>query len=238
MINRLLRDADQVIPHLRELPSGELMTTKTCRIQIPKRFTQRGLAEIGMDTYIVGLYPLIMDNYYAVSNVNSMVKINPHRVTNITIGGVPYMEFAFLENQVLITNINLVKRDTLIYNIIDELVFKGNIPWYVGYDDLGKLFDTAGEYAGSGVGSNYEVIELMASILARNPRDRTQYYRMILDSEKDKAINPSYVAMSSVYYAATNTLNKLAGSYFSDGVVSALVSPTTQVEKIEQLLRA
>ena len=44
--------------------------------------------------------------------------------------------------------------------------------------------------------------------------------------------------MRSVIYAATNTLNKIAGSYMETGVVSALVSPSDREERIEILLKA
>ena len=51
--------------------------------------------------------------------------------------------------------------------------------------------------------------------------------------------NPaSYIPLNSVYYAATNTVNKLAGNHFDKGVVSALITPTEEIEHIESLLRA
>ena len=45
------------------------------------------------------------------------------------------------------------------------------------------------------------------------------------------------IPLRSVAYAASNTTNKLAGSYFSVGLTSALVNPTERVEKIEAILR-
>jgi hypothetical protein len=47
---------------------------------------------------------------------------------------------------------------------------------------------------------------------------------------------PVYIPLRSVTYTATNTTNKLAGSYFQEGLVSALVSPSERKERIESIL--
>jgi len=125
------------------------------------------------------------------------------------------------------------------YNIFDEFIFKGKIPWYMGYEDVGKLFDTADSHAGSAVASNYEVIELIASMVTRSKDDRTKYIRSVAKTDEDfNDSKISYVPLSSIFYSVNSTVNKIAGSYFSDGVVSALVTPTTKVDKIESILRA
>jgi len=113
------------------------------------------------------------------------------------------------------------------------------VPWYLDYNDLGHIFDTASSHAGANVGTNPEVTELIVSIIARNSKDRTQYYRSCINSLEELKTNPPvFISMKSVPYAATNTTNKLAGSYFGEGVVSALVSPSEKRERIENLLLA
>ncbi len=113
------------------------------------------------------------------------------------------------------------------------------MPWYLDYNDLGHIFDTASSHAGANVGTNPEVTELIVSIIARNSKDRTQYYRSCINSLEELKTNPPvFISMKSVPYAATNTTNKLAGSYFGEGVVSALVSPSEKRERIENLLLA
>lgn len=237
---KLVRNAEKVQACLKELPDGQLLTTQACKIQVPVRYSQRGLAQVGIETYVYGIYALILeDGTYAVSSVCAMVKILPFKVIDIQINGVPYHEFYFEANSPVIANINLVRRDVLIYNIFDEFMFKGNIPWFIEYEDLGKLFDTAKYHADSNVAQTYEVIELIASLVARNKEDRTKYYRTAISAYDElKSKPPAYVPLMSVFYSATNTLSKLAGSYYNDGVVSALVTPTHEVSKLEALLRA
>lgn len=239
-MSKLVRNAEQVQSCLKELPGGQLFTTRACRIQVPTRFNDRGLAQVGIDNYIFGIFALILDDgTYTVCNVDAMMKISPFKVLTVTIKDVPYHEFHFEANSVIISNLNLVRRDVLIYNLLEEFIFNGNIPWYLGYEDVGKIFDTARQYADIGVDRNYEVLELIASMIARNPTDRTKYYRTFIEKPSDVFQSPpDYVPMKSVFYSATNTMNKLAGSYFNDGVVSALVNPTHETERLESLIRA
>lgn len=236
----LIRNAERVKASLRELPTGQLVTTRACKIQVPERFSAKGLADIGIDTHVYGIFALIMDDgFYAVSLVNAMMKVEPYKVLTEVVRNVPYHTFYFEAGQVVISNLNLVCRDVLIYSVLDELIFNGKIPWYLQYEDLGKLFDTAKRHASSNVAQNYEVIELIASMLTRVKEDRTQYYRNHLESYEAMVTSPpAFVPMKSVFYSASNTLNKLAGNYFTDGIVSALVNPSTEVQHLEQLLRS
>lgn len=238
-MSKLVRNADRVKQCLKELPDGQLLVTEACRIQIPMRFAQRGLAQIGLENFIYGAYALILeDGNYSVSNINAMVKISPFKTLTVEIKGVPYYEFHFEANSILINTVHLLCQGDIIFNVFDEFMFKGNIPWYIGYEDLGKLFDTADYHAKTNVNANLEVIELIASMLGRNKEDRTKYYRSVIEKREELRTNPpAYVPLNSVFYSATNTMNKLAGSYFNDGIVSALVNPSTEVERIETLLR-
>jgi hypothetical protein len=168
-----------------------------------------------------------------------MLKINPFKLLKIKIGEVPYIEFHFAANSVVIQSTDVIKSNTHIFDVIDELMFQGKIPWFMDYPDVGYLFDTAKTFAGSDVSSSLETIELLASMIARNSADRIQYYRNSLpDDPKAPVKPPAYIPFKSVFYAATNTLNKLAGNYFQHGVVSALVTPTDEVQHLEQLIRA
>jgi hypothetical protein len=130
-----------------------------------------------------------------------------------------------------------VQKDVLIYDIYNEILSKSNIPWYLSYNDLGSIFDTAKSLAGANVGENPEVTELLISIIARDKTDKNIYFRSTLESLDDlKTKSPAYISLKDVTYAASNTTNKLAGSYFSKAVVSALVNRSTRRERIESLL--
>lgn len=235
------RNAQAVFEHLVETKADQLVCKKDCKIQIPVRFTTRGLGYVGKSTYTLGCFPIILADTleYGVLNANALVEINPFKTTIVTIEGVEYYEFTFEAGQVVINNLNVVCRSDMMFNILDELVIKGKVPWYIEYEDLGDIFSTAGVYAASRVGSNAEVIELIVSMMARTNKDRSKHIRHFMESYEDiRRQNVDFIPLISVYYAVNSTVNKLAGAYFNDGVTSALVNPTERVDKIEKILRA
>jgi hypothetical protein len=215
------------------------ITKKDAIIHVPVRFAEVGLAELSGRTYVFGLIPIIdaASGEYGVLNACTMVELSPSKVLKTVVKDEEYYELHFYAGGVVITDMNCVKKDTLPYSIIDEVIFKGKVPWYVDYVDLGKIYDTARIYANSNVGESSETVEFIASLMYRSEANRTVYAREIMKGydEHDKM---AYIPLKSVIYAANNTLNKLTGSYFKDGVNSAIVNPTKKVEAIESILRA
>lgn len=237
-MSKLIRDPDLAKTLLVKNEAGEVITKENCYIQAPARFPDIGLGQVGVETIIYGCFALISESgKYTVCNINSLLELNPSRTKTIQINEVDYYQFEFDAYQVIIKTDNLVKRDNIIYNIFDEFLFKGKVPWYIEYEDLGKILDTAKEFANSDVSKNQDVIEFIVSMIARNKIDRTINIRHILNSYKDLH-DISYVPLSSVFYSVNTTINKLSGSYFNDGIVSALVNKTDDTSEIEKILRA
>lgn len=239
-VSKLIRDPKRVQAYLEELPNGSLVCKKPVKIYIPVRFAERGLAQIGIETYIVGVYAIVVEDvYYGVSMVNAMLPIEPTATLKMQIDGDEYYEFSFDAGSVVVTSTDLVKTDVLVYKIYDEIISKGRVPWYLGYLELGKIFDTASYHAGANIGANQEVTELIISMISRSEKDRNLYYRTtVQDLSELQSVRPAFIPLKSVQYAATNTTNKLAGSYFGDALISALANPADRVERIEALLRA
>lgn len=238
-INKLVRDASRVHDCLHETPEGMLIAKKPVKIYIPARFNERLLASVGSDTYIVGIYAIVTpEGFYGVSLVNARIKIQPTAITTINIQGESYYEFSFDAGAVITEHTSLVKDDKVLFRIYDEFMSKGRIPWYVSYIDLGRIFSTAKKHAGAkGIGEEQEVIELIASMLARDKKDRTIYFRQTLKTMGDLKIKqPTFISLRSVQYSATNTTDKMVGSYWTEGLTSALVNPSKRQERIEGLL--
>lgn len=237
-ISKLIRDPSKVHAVLKELPDNSLVALKRVRIYIPQRFEERDLASISNEIYICGIYAIVTDEgFYGVSTINAMVRIQPSSINTVKVDGDNYYEFIFNPGSVVIPDLNLVKNDVLTYQIFDEMFAKGRVPWYVSYDDLGGIYETADKHAGVGIGRNREVIELIASIVARDPSNLYQMYRHAIKNRGTLLTNPpEFVPLDAIQYTATNTTAKLAGAYMADGVVSALVNPSERQERIESYL--
>jgi hypothetical protein len=234
-----VRDAGKVLSQLSDLPNKPIIAKVGLSIQIPVRFREIELAQIGASTFVYGLFAIILDTgEYALCNVNAYVELGPTAVDIVQVDDVDYYNFHFEPGQVVIKTKELIARANLIYKAIEEFVFKGKVPWYIDYEDMGKLFDTANFHAKSKAEFLPSVTEFMAAYAARSKGDRIKYIREVATNYAgfDKKYL-EWVPLRSVYWSAPGTVNKLAGAYFSDGVVSALVNPSERTEKIERILR-
>lgn len=236
---KFIRNPQVVTDNLREISDGRLVTVNGCKIYIPARFLEKNLAQISPEKYICGICAIVVDDlHYGVLSVNSMIGIEPSSTNHVQFDGDEYFEFVFDKGAVVINNLNLVRTDTLTYRIYDEFISNGRVPWYMDYEDMARLFETALDYAGANVGRQHEITEMIVSLIARNEKDRSKYYRQTVKSKEDLATDPPvFIPLKSGPYSATNTTNKLAGNYFEEGVRSAIISPSTRVENIENLLR-
>ncbi|QBX32364.1 hypothetical protein [Pseudomonas phage PA1C] len=237
-VRQLTRDAARVNANLIELEDGGIATNLPCKIQIPERFTAKNLAVLGSEVFIFGFFPIIMnEEFYAVNNTIAMMRILPNSTERVVVESEPYYEFSFEKGDKVFYSTHLVVNDTLTYYMYDEFVSKGNIPWYMNYYDMAKMFETAKEHADTFIGGR-SIIELIISTIARDPDDMTRLYRHILSRHDDvKNKPPVTVPFRSVIWNTSDTTSKLNGAYFSDAINSALVNPSEKVEVIEELLR-
>lgn len=236
-MHNLKRDPVRIHQILVEREDGAVYTTAPCKIQIPQRYQERHLANVGSEIYILGIFAIISDDVYGVSITNAMMRINPSSTETIDIDGTAYLEFHFDKGDKIFPNVELVKNDTITFYIYDEFIAKGRIPWFINYYDLPKLFDTARFHAGINLG-NRAILDLISSTIARNAANKTELYRHVLKKPSDVETNPPVIIpFKSVTWNTSDTTSRLIGSYFGDSITSALVNPSDKVERIEELLR-
>ena len=234
----LKRNPAFILSHLKETSVGCVVTDVDTKIIIPKRFAERDLAILASDIYICGIYAIVIGDKYGVSLVNAMIHINPKIINTITIDNIDYYEFFFEKGSNVIESTTIIKKDTLVYYIFDEIISKCNIPCYLNYEDLGNIFDSALYYAGTGITNNKEVTELIVALISRDQFDKTKYYRETVKNPNYLITNPPvYVGLNDVLLGVNSTMSKLLGAYFSDGILSSLVTKTEHAGRIESFLR-
>ena len=236
--NHLKRDAAKVHAALHETPDKRLLCSEEIKIYIPARFIERNLAIVGMQTHILGLFAAVVGNeFYSVCSVCAMMQIEPTLSNRIKIDGSEYLEFVFEAGSTVIKNIELLKVDTITYQIYDTILSSGYVPWYLDYEDMCNIFNSAPYHAGANIGQNREVTQIIVSIIARQKDDRRLSFRHSIKTEQDKrAKKPAWIALNSINYTATNAVSKISGSYQGEGIISAMVNPTDRIERIESIL--
>lgn len=235
-LKQLTRDAAKVHAHLKEMEDGSVITTKGVKIYSPTRFRDKNLANIGNEIYIVGIFMVtVADQFYAVEVTNAMMRIEPSSVNNVSIQGKEHFEFVFEPGDTVFPSTELVREGKLLYYIFEEIIGKGNVPPFMDYMDIGRLFSTAQHHAGVTLASTPTVLEMLMSMICRDPKSPMTYFRQITNGKDfDKVM---YVPLRSPIFGATNTTSKILGAYFGDSLTSALVNPSEEEEDIESILR-
>lgn len=238
--SRFRRNADAVKENLVETSDGRLVVRKACNLYTPARYVEKGLAHTGNETYVVGIFGLVIEETgeYAASLALAMMGIDPSWSNVVTIDNTDYIEFHFEPGSTLCTNVNLVKNNILVYNVYNEIIAKGNIPWYLNYLDLGRLFDSSLYHGGLDLRASPATLQMIAAVISRDNNDRVKYYRQTVKS-LDEALHkrPAFIPFRNIAYGATSTTSKFIGAYFEEGTLSALTNPSTRVEKVEAVLR-
>lgn len=243
-ISHLVRDAKRVKDNWAYVNAKidgttvqQIITRSGCQIMIPARYQEAEMARIEQEISIAGVFAVIVDNkHYAVNKTCAMMHISPSSTEKVLIHDEPYLLFTFDPGSVVVKDTALVKRDVLTYAIFALFYSKGKVPWYMNYLDIASVFDSAQHHAGVTVGSQPEVIWLLASIISRDTKDITQYYRQSLKGNEDIYKHPQVTPLQKVSTSATNTFNKLAGNYMNEGIRSALISPAKRQERMERYL--
>lgn len=239
-VSTLIRDPAKVKAVFKQ--NGTYLTcSKPCKIVVPCTFEEGNMVNIGLETYIIGIFALIVeDAYYATSLVPSMMRIEPSRTTYTYINEIKHFVFEFDAGSKVIANTNLVQDLLLIYNVFNEVISRGRVPWQFTYEDLGNIFTNVKEFTGSNIGGDHDAVELLVSLVSRSPLDPKLQYRQYLAAlapNTKNILKPEFAPLESVEITVSNNLNKITGSYFGIGVASTLVSPSRKVGRIEEQLR-
>lgn len=219
----------------------QVICKNPCYIQVPMSYFDSGLGTLGADTQIYGLFVVILETgQMSLVNTTAMFNISPTATNVKIIEGVEYYEFYFAANSVVFKTTGLLSNSKLIFNPFQTFLFMGRVPWFVGYDDHGRIFDTAPKFAGFGALKNPEVMELLTAACARRANDESnEFLRVLIQnySEGDPG-NVDFVPLGSVIATVRSSLNKISGAYGQDGVISATVSPYNKVGTMERIVRA
>lgn len=236
-ISTLTRDAGYVKSKLSVADNQVFAKTQT-QVLFPVIFEEKKIAQIGTIVRTIGFICFVIDNKYSVMKVCADVTLEPTSLTKVVIGSMEYYQLTFDAGSRILTSLDLLKNKSILYYIFDTLIAKGNIPWYLDYEDMAKLFTTADKHAGVNLGVQNTIHEMIAATISRQAKDRTQYVRFALLKPEDyDQVKISFEPFRSVVYGATNTTSRLLGSYFDDNTLSALVNPSQSTEKVEELLR-
>lgn len=220
--SHLVRDSGDIAKVLKVV-DDKLVAGVALDIHLPIRYVAAKLAVIGKRTTSVAIFPVIYGNKYAVCNICSSLELSIQSLSSTMIQGEEYYILHYEAGEIVSPNINMVVSDDDVYNIFNEFIGKAKLPWFMNYEDLGKCIAGAHYYGGITLSGTNAVIELIVSSIARSANNPNTCYRNAISKMSDQVVHPVVVLpFRSVIAGTTNTMGKLIGSYFDEGLTSAL----------------
>lgn len=235
-VDALKRDPDIIFNAIKETDVSFVASTPIVA-HIPKHYISGRLGSMENNVRCIGIVGFILDSkYYATLIVPTTLTLSPDSVTTVTINEVEYLEMSFDKGSTIMTT-DPVKNGPLVYDIYNDVIEKGKTPWYFDYNDQCRVFDAVPYHASVNLGADHAIYEVLAGTRGRYTKDKTRYARNIVKSweELSGEVN-TVIPLRSVAFGATNATSRLLGSYASEGMTSALINQTDNLESVEELL--
>jgi len=202
-------------------------------VYIPQRYSVHDLLFIENDVRTIGIFEVKINNESYPLLLPAMLTMCPSDTYRQKIDEVEYWTLVFKRGDIFIKNRTLIKQSFIVPAIFEEYLVNGNIPKFFRYKDLAVLFDEAQKTCGINLGVSHVVLELLYSHLSRDRNNLTKQYRYTDQNEL-----PYYIGLKSVAYATNSATSKIIGSYFADGLNSAIVNPSEKHYTVEDMLRS
>ena len=235
----LKRDDIVIKASVTVTPDKRMLTKTGCKIIIPSRYIDKGLAVLGNVVNCVAIFAMVVnDQTYSVMSADAMMPLTPDSISEVTIGDEKYHEFSFNKGSVVCPNMNLVKSNVFIYEIYAEFYSKGKYPCYFNRRDCGMVLSTAQKHGGLSLGANNLPCELVASYVTRDGKNVRKFFRHIAKSMKDDKTKPYiFIPLTSVAFGTQDTTAKIGGAYLDEGITSGLVDQADSISIFERILR-
>lgn len=238
-LNDLVRDKVNV-PKSMKIVGDELIAVKDLKIAIPYRYFDRKLAFLGEVITSVIAFMVITGNTWDLMMLPSMISLKPDDTTVEILDDEDYMILSFSKGSVISPNVILVRDDNVAWELYDGLYCSGYKPWFMNYDDYGKLLMHTRLYADMNLGSNNIPQELLVAQTAKVMSDRSLSFRNTLSRGYVSGVTPEpFISpLQNVLFGANNLATQLVGAYLRDGILTAMTYPSTKSEPTEELLRS
>lgn len=215
-------------------------TNTHLRIIFPERYINKEFVFMGSSIRILSIFAIVDDdNNYAISVAPIFIDLSPYNVSEVMIDDVLNKVLYFNKDDIVINNNTVVKTDSFIYDLFDEFYVKGNVPWFMGYEDVSDILLEAKKYSGSNVGENALTFEILASLVSRSGKDKSEFIRRSITSEKDVSkLDIRYIGLNNIYYSFDSTGARLFGGYYGSGVTTSIADPEDETTVMMDLIRS
>lgn len=219
--------------YFKDVDGEVIFTGKTMEVFIPKRYENQDLVLVQDFIRTLAIFEVLIDDKIRKGFLlPALITMLPHETYSANIDGVDYYVGKFITGDKFMTSKTVLKQGHIAYFMFLEFISLGNLPSFIGYEEVAFLFDRAASMCGVKLDFNHSVFEMIYAHLFRDAKDLTKKYR-----HTDMKKKPAFIELRSVTWGTDSTTSKLVGSYLGDGLNSALVNQSDQPSELENLFR-
>lgn len=238
-VSQLKRDKSKILAATKIVKVGDdrsLIANGNVKVYLPKHWTEGNLGSIDDKFNTLAMICFVVDDkYYSSLEALAKISLNTYDVSTVRIEDIEYYELSYQKGETIADSLLLVQDKNIVYEVFNEIIAKGKMPFYIGYVSALTLFDTSPLHAGYNTGTDIAIESLMSANRARDPKTPSKLYRYTLENQQDLFTKvPSMLPLTSVS-GATNTSTRIMGSRMKEGILESIIDPSTTIESGEKI---
>lgn len=210
-----------------------VFTGDTLEIYIPERYQEKGFLQLGEHVSVLGIFSMKINDKEEVGFLlPAMINMDPIDIAETTINGEKYFVCTLNKGCVFHDSDVVLQNNGTGYFMWNEFLALGHMPKFITYGNIIGLFDNLAKYSGLNLNGAHTILELIYAHMFRDANNMTKFYR-----HTDMSKPPAMINLHDVAYGATTTHSRIAGSYTSIGLNSALLNQETKNNELEDIFR-
>lgn len=216
----------------KDASSPVIFTGDTCIVRILEKFEGLGCLQITDTVKTIGIFDMEVDGVTSGMLLAANVEMVPSEVTAVEIDGIRYVQCIFRKGDVFLKTTETVVEEKVAFYVWLMYVKYGQMLKAMTYSDQAVFIDKVCATCGISFPVDHVVYEVIFAHLTRAIDDFTVLYRNTDMRGDFRRIN-----LNEVAHASRSTTARIIGSYFKEGINSALTKPSTSSSMIEDVLR-
>ena len=225
----------KLMDYMKVIDDTMIFDSELLECYVPTRYAAEGVGLCHIQDFVkcLGIFECVVNKTERFGLIlPCMLNMLPSSSRRTIEDDVEYIVFEFQRGDKFLTTRTALKEDYIAYAMYNEFITMGRFPKFLNYNTTAFLFDTAEKVCGVNLKTPHSIFEMIYAHLARDKNNLTKKYR-----HTDMKERPYFLGTKNVSVALDSTSSKLLGSYFSDGLNSALLNPTETQSPLEDLLR-
>lgn len=213
---------------------GGSTALKDIIVLVPIRYMKLNFLSMGATVKTIAIMAVIdaSTKQYKTYTYPSMISFQPFRTETLTIEGEDFYGFHFRKGDPFAIR-TVVQSPDVVKPLIEDTLIKGNIPFYINYEDCREIFYNLAHYCGSTVATDETIMSVLTANLARTVADTGKPYR--LSNTKTETLK--WIGINNVGLSRRDGFSQMTGAYMREGLTGAALRIADEPTEIEEIMK-